>query len=103
MLLSLFCSIVLGGLVTAGSVSHIARQGTVACIPVSGMNGTLVITSFPGAPTTLPANGVPLAIVNNNLQQDNDSLHQQFVFESCTSNYMGLYNTIEGSLSIYYG
>ena len=103
MLLNLFCSIALVGLVTAGSVSHVARQGNVTCIPVKGVSGTLVITSFQGAPSTLPASGVPLAIVNGTLQQDGNNLNQQFVFESCTSSYMGLYNTIEGSFDIYYG
>jgi hypothetical protein len=103
MLLTLFCSIALVCLVTAGSVPHVARQGTVTCIPVSGVSGPLVITSFQGAPTTLPAGGVPLTIVNGSLVQDDNNLNQQFVFESCTSSYMGLYNTIEGPFDIYYG
>jgi hypothetical protein len=105
MLLSLFSSIVLVGLVAARGVPYVARkrQGTITCSPISNGTGTLVLMSLPRALITLPAGGLPLTTDGGILCPDGQNLHQEFVFESCTSNYMGLVTTYQGPFVIYYG
>ena len=101
MLLSLFSSIALAGLVTAGSVPQVARSDfeidiveIISCTPLTGDEGTLVMKSLPSAPTTLPDGGEPLSLVDNVLQEDDGN--DQFIFENCTSTFMN-------ETAVYYG
>jgi hypothetical protein len=105
MLLSLVSSIALAGLVTVGGVPYVThkRKEAITCVPVSGATGTLVIISLAEAPITLPAGGLPLTTDGGILAPDGQNLHEEFVFESCTSNYMGLFTTFQGSFAFYYG
>src|SRR5271163_4746894 len=106
MLLSLFSSIALAGLVTAGSVPQVARSDfeidiveIISCTPLTGASGTLVMKSLPLAPTTLPDGGVPLSLVDNVLQEDDGN--DQFIFESCTSTFMNETQSNDGNAAIY--
>ena len=109
-LLSFFCFIALIGLVTAGSVLHIARQqpATVTCTPVSRGTGTLMTFNLPGAPSVLPSGSVPLVTMGptnglTNLVADDNNQQQQFVFQSCKSNFIGSNHIVVDNFNIYLG
>jgi hypothetical protein len=95
MLLSLFSSIVLAGLVAAGSVSHVPREDSISCTPVPGGTGTLQMDNPAGTP-------VELQMVNE-LQQVAGDPGQRFSFENCTSTYMNLTTVYAGLTTVYYG
>jgi len=99
MLLSLFFSVALAGLVTVGSIPPLASSDYVtndvdmvliSCTPLNGASGTLAMTSFQ------PILQYPLAIVGNTLELDQINIKQQFIFENCTSTYMDITNTSPG-------
>lgn len=105
MLLSLFPSIVLAGLVAARSVPKVAREDfvvdiveTISCTPLNGASGTLVIKSLQSPDTTSP---VPLALVDNVLQKAD--ANEQFIFENCTSTFMNETPSNDGGIAVYYG
>jgi hypothetical protein len=107
MLLSSFSSVVLAGLATAGSIPHVARQGTVTCSPVSGATGAIVMTSVKGAPITLPFGGVTIVLVATSsgsvLQENLSNQQQEFTFETCSSTYMGWNTEPDAGNTIYFG
>jgi hypothetical protein len=98
---------VLAGLATAGSIPHVARQGTVTCTPVSGATGAIVMTSLTGAPITLPLGGVTIITVTTSngdvLQENLNNQQQEFNFLSCSSTYMGWNTQPDGGNTIYFG
>ena len=107
MLLSLFSSIALAGLVAAGSVPQVARSDfeidvveIISCTPLTGASGTLVVKSSPSAPSTLP-DGELLSLVDNVLQEDDGN--DQFIFENCTSTFMNETQSNDGNTAIYHG
>jgi hypothetical protein len=95
MFLALFSSVVLVGLVTVGSVSHVPREDSISCTPVQGATGKLQIANLPDAP-------VGLQMVNE-LQQVAGDPGQRFSFENCTSTYMNLPTVYAGLATVYYG
>jgi hypothetical protein len=66
-----------------------------------------VITSLNGAPSQLPAGGLPLATTKGNdgeiLAEDVNNLNQVFAFQSCQSNFMGLGSSVGIDSKTYYG
>jgi hypothetical protein len=105
MLRSVLSSIALAGLVTAGSVPAVARQQpTVTCTILS--TGTLSMNSLPGAPSTIPARGLPLEIVSNGAAVSTLAYHgysQLFSFLNCTSEWMGMNPFTTPNSKGYYG
>jgi hypothetical protein len=102
MLLSLFPSVALACLVAARSVPQVARSDdvqTVSCKPLNGASGTLVIKSLPLA--YLQFQDLPLGLRENVLKQDDAREKQHFIFETCTSTFMG--ETSSNDDGIYYG
>jgi hypothetical protein len=95
MLLYLFSSVALTGLVAAGSVPHVARQAvnTITCTQVT--TGSLMMQS--------PSTGQQwqLAVEDESpLQVVDWSDPETFSFESCTSEFMGYTSSAGGG--IYY-
>jgi hypothetical protein len=102
MLLSLFPSVALAWLVAARSVPQVARSDdvqTVWCTPLNGARGTLVIKSLPSA--YLQLQDLPLGLHENVLKEDDAHEQQHFIFETCTSKFMG--ETSSNDDGIYYG
>jgi hypothetical protein len=100
MLMSLF-SVVLPSLVAAGSVPRANRpfngDETIIC-DHNNVTGTLVLdTLLSGSP--LPP--MPLGL-NDNILQAN-STEQQFVFQNCTSGFMGYTPSIQNGIAVLYG
>jgi hypothetical protein len=89
----------LAALVAAGSASHIHRQtGDISCTPLPGANGTLELVILP--PST---ESVPLGIDQDMLQSVSPDNQQEFIFQNCTSNFMGETPMIGDNFTIYYG
>jgi hypothetical protein len=101
MLLSLFSSVVLAGLVAAGSVSHVSRSDSISCTPVPGATGILQIYLLSNTAPP-PSSFVGLQMINE-LQQAAGDPGQQFTFENCTSTYMNLTDSSGGLAFVYYG
>jgi hypothetical protein len=110
LLLAFLSFIALIGIVTAGSVLHVARQraATVTCTPLSGGTGTLMLFSLPGAPSVLPSGGVPLVTMGPtnglaNLVVDDNDQRRSFVFQTCKSNFIGASHLVVDHYNIYFG
>jgi hypothetical protein len=90
----------LAALVAAGSASHIHRQtGDISCTPLRDANGTLELVFLP--PSTESA--MPLGIDRDMLQTVGANNKQEFIFQNCTSNFMGETPMIGDNFTIYYG
>ncbi|KAG8817494.1 hypothetical protein FRC17_011203, partial [Serendipita sp. 399] len=76
----------------------------ITCTPLDGATGRLMMKNTPGTTTSagasLPDEGVPLGLVNQQLMELSSSDDSQaFSFENCTSGFMGL----TPSKNVYFG
>jgi hypothetical protein len=96
-------SVVLAGLVAAGSIPRANRRfnddKNIQC-DGKGVSGLLLLdTLISGSP--LPT--MPLGIVNDTLQGDGNELQQGFFFKNCTSGFMGETSSIQNGSVVAYG
>jgi hypothetical protein len=100
MLLRLFSSVAIAGLVAAGSIAQVARSddvGTISCTALGGGYGALKIEGIP------PTWQRSLAVIGDTLQNDTLNQNEQFFFENCTSTFMNKPPVIGDGSAVYYG
>jgi hypothetical protein len=78
---------------------------TISCTPLDGFPRPLIIQSTAVAErnglSTLPGQGVPVALVDDTLTQAYTS--GMFTFQTCSSTFMNLTTTSDGTTNVYYG
>ncbi|PVF96993.1 hypothetical protein CPB86DRAFT_874435 [Serendipita vermifera] len=79
--------------------------GVISCTPLDGFPRPLLIKSTTSTEqdgqSTVPGQGVPVALVDNVLTQSYSA--GSFTFQNCTSTFMNLTPSTDGTKSVYYG